>query len=82
MECEGTSRQTDRFRTEHRTWRVTISPLQAEDTGLKLLVGLHLNTCQRLQISGVFFFVSFFFLDHGMKNLSTQRSDYIPKLYL
>lgn len=43
MECEGTSQQTDGLRSEHRTWRVTISVLQAKDADCKPLVGLHLD---------------------------------------
>lgn len=76
MECEGMSQQTDGFRSEHTIRRVTISALQAEDAGLKPLVGLHGHTCQRLQISG---FLGVFF---WMKNISIQRSGWIPGLKL
>lgn len=80
MECEGTSQRADGFTSEHTTWRVTISALQAVDAALKPLVGLHRNTCQRLQISGFFLFFSFFLGGGWMKNFSIQRSDYIPGL--
>lgn len=65
MECEGTSQRADGFRSEDTTWRVTISALQAEDAAFKPLVGLHRNTCQRLQISGFFLLFSFFFWGGG-----------------
>lgn len=80
MECEGTSRQTDGFRSEHRTWTVTISALQAENTGLKSII-IPVSGYQSL---GCFFCFLGGGVGLGMKSASIQQSGYIPgpKLYI